>query len=114
MALVFSLGKNFRLQTRRYNYNDFETVSTIPKKTWKRGKFGQNAWGVADMVGNVWEWTLSCYTVSESRLRARPDIGSLNNPDTCSTRVLGGENCAYLPDFLRDSYRGIETCGRLH
>ena len=103
---VFGLGKDFRIQARRYSYGDLDAVRKVPKRTRKRGAFGENAWGVADMVGNVWEWTLSCYTVSEIRLRTKPDPAALSDPEACTTRVLGGENCASAPDFIRDNYSG--------
>ena len=108
---VFNLGKDYKIQSRQFNYSDLDQVRKVPKKTWPRGKFGENAWGVADMVGNVWEWTLSCYTLSRTRLQAAPDIAALESADACSTRVVGGENCAHVPDFLRDTYSG--GCGTL-
>ncbi len=103
---VFSLGKGYKIVSREYDYSDIEAVRKIPKKTWKRGKFGQNAWGVADMLGNVWEWTLSCYTLSESRLLAKPDLEALRQSDECSTRIVGGQNRAHVPDFISDTYNG--------
>ena len=106
---VFGLGKGFRVQSRLYDYRDLEAVRKVPKRTWKRGHFGENAWGVADMVGNVWSWTLSCYTASQARLQAVPDLAALSSAEACSTRVLGGENCASAPDIIRDPYSG--GCG---
>jgi formylglycine-generating enzyme required for sulfatase activity len=103
---AFSLGQGFKVQSRLYDYRDIEAVKRVPKKTWKRGRFGQNAWGLADMLGNVWEWTLSCYTLAESRLLSPPDLAALSQAGACSTRIVGGQNRAHVPDFIRDTYNG--------
>ena len=99
---VYAMGHDFTLRVK----DSKAGISAVPKRTRARGSFGANAWGVADLDGNVWEWTLSCYTLSASRLLAAPDIAALQRCDACVTRVLGGESCASAPDFVRDDYGG--------
>ena len=66
------------------------------------GHFGRNSRGVADISGNVWEWTNSCYerraleAGGQSRLLTR----------NCRARALEGEHRAYMSDFIRDAVAG--------
>ncbi len=103
---VMSEGKGWRSEEREYDYSDLEAVRATPKRIYPRGHFGKNAWGVADLLGNVWEWTLSCYTLAPDRLLAKVDIRRLMDPDCCTTRVTGGEHRAEVPDFVDDTYNG--------
>jgi formylglycine-generating enzyme required for sulfatase activity len=65
------------------------------------GHFGRNSRGVADLSGNVWEWTNSCYerrvveANGEARLLTR----------NCRARALEGEHRAFMSDFIRDARR---------
>jgi formylglycine-generating enzyme required for sulfatase activity len=66
------------------------------------GHFGLNALGVADLSGNVWEWTNSCYerraveAGGETRLLTR----------NCRARALEGEHRTFMSDFIRDAVAG--------
>jgi formylglycine-generating enzyme required for sulfatase activity len=66
------------------------------------GHFGRNSRGVADLSGNVWEWTNSCYerrvveANGEARLLTR----------NCRARALEGEHRAFMSDFIRDAVAG--------
>ncbi len=73
-----------------------------PKAPQPFGHFGVNALGVADLAGNVWEWTNSCYerraidADGETRLLTR----------NCRVRALEGEHRTFMSDFIRDGVTG--------
>jgi formylglycine-generating enzyme required for sulfatase activity len=101
-----SLGKGWRSQEKRYSYADQAELRDEPKRTFPVGHFGSNAWGIVDLEGNVWEWTLSCYTLAADKLLQPPVPAKLDDPDCCMTRVVGGEHRAEVPDFVADTYQG--------
>jgi formylglycine-generating enzyme required for sulfatase activity len=103
---VASLGKGYRADDKEFDYSDLERIRKTPKVTFPVGNFGENEWGAADMVGNVWEWTLSCHAYAEESLRHPDPPSELNNPRACFTRLVGGEHRAHVPDFIRDTYNG--------
>lgn len=66
------------------------------------GAFGVNSAGVADISGNVWEWTDSCMQNGT----INPD-GSLHDTDPyCGVRIAGGVHRAAIIDFVRDASVG--------
>jgi formylglycine-generating enzyme required for sulfatase activity len=73
-----------------------------PKAPQPFGRFGLNTRGVADLSGNVWEWTNSCYerraidANGEARLLTR----------NCRVRALEGEHRTFMSDFIRDGVTG--------
>lgn len=67
------------------------------------GHFGVNDVGVADIAGNVWEWTDSCFqngTVSTdgSAIETRSDY--------CGVRAVQGKHRGFVIDFVRDARSG--------
>ncbi|MFT6226405.1 MAG: sulfatase activating formylglycine-generating enzyme [Paracoccaceae bacterium] len=68
----------------------------------ERGSFGENSYGVADMSGNVWEWTDGC--VTNAKLDA--DGAVLEASHFCGARIAEGRHRAVVIDFVRDARSG--------
>ncbi len=68
------------------------------------GSFPPNAFGVYDVLGNVWEWVSDCYKKDAYRTHSDyPEmVGKLT--EKC-TRVLRGGSWHVTPNFLRASQR---------
>ena len=66
------------------------------------GFFGSNEYGLADLSGNVWEWTSACYT----RSTLSTDGSVISAIDNCGVRVAEGRHRAYMTEFIRDSKSG--------
>lgn len=66
------------------------------------GHFGLNSKGVADIAGNVWDWTTTCY------LRATVDGngGITRSTENCGVRVVAGRHRGYMSNFIRDGKSG--------
>ena len=67
------------------------------------GSFEPNAYGLHDMLGNVWEWTQDCWNGNYS---GAPSDGSAWLSGNCSLRVLRGGSWGGDPRNLRAAYRG--------
>ncbi|MEY8837918.1 formylglycine-generating enzyme family protein [Cribrihabitans sp. XS_ASV171] len=66
------------------------------------GGFGVNSMGVADISGNVWEWTTDC--MENGTLNADGTIAE--SEPYCWVRVAGGIHRAAIVDFVRDASVG--------
>jgi formylglycine-generating enzyme required for sulfatase activity/predicted Ser/Thr protein kinase len=66
------------------------------------GEFEANAFGVKDMMGNVFEWVEDCW--AETYDPAAVD-GSASTEGDCSQRVLRGGSWYTRPQFVRSSAR---------
>jgi formylglycine-generating enzyme required for sulfatase activity len=65
------------------------------------GSFSANAFGLYDMVGNVWEWTEDCW---RDNYKEAPADGSPRTSGDCSRRVVRGGAWNHDPDKLRSAY----------
>jgi formylglycine-generating enzyme required for sulfatase activity len=71
------------------------------------GTFGTNENGLADLAGNVWEWTDTCFT----RNSVGPSGAAVVTGVNCGVRVVEGRHRAYVTDFIRDPRSGGCTVG---
>ncbi len=77
---------------------DYGATKSQSRKVKPSGHFGLARSNVADIDGNVWEWTASCVT-------GNPD------PARCPAYFAAGDHIAELPIFLRDAFGGGCTAG---
>lgn len=96
-------GKSHRAVEIEYDYSQ---PNEIVKRTKPRGSYPENEWGVSDYLGNVWEWSLSCWYASEENILKEEKPEHLNSPEACFTRIALGENRSHVPDFISDTYSG--------
>lgn len=101
----FSTGR--RITTDQANFNGDLTHNGSRKgrsreKTISVGSFGENAFGLHDMLGNVWEWVEDCWNESYS---GAPSDGLSRTSSDCSRRVLRGGAWGVAPWDLRSAVR---------
>jgi formylglycine-generating enzyme required for sulfatase activity len=72
------------------------------------GSFTPNAFGLYDMLGNVFEWVEDCWNASYA---GAPSDGSAWTAGDCATRVQRGGAWGYPPDYLRTAVRGRQGQG---
>ncbi|MCI0591136.1 MAG: formylglycine-generating enzyme family protein [Gammaproteobacteria bacterium] len=70
------------------------------------GSFKANAWGLHDMLGNVWEWVQDC---PHDNYIGAPTLGSQSweaeNGGDCSKRVVRGGSWFVAPRYVRVAHR---------
>ncbi len=64
-----------------------------PRRTRSVGHFGESAAGLADLDGNVWEWTDSCWQSNRESPAANASCRGL--------RVLAGTHVTFIPEMVR-------------
>jgi len=66
------------------------------------GSFGENENGIADMGGNIWEWTQTCHR----RVHVDAAGAVLSETPACTIRVLDGQHRTPMSFFIRDAKSG--------
>ncbi len=67
------------------------------------GSFAANAFGLKDVLGNLWEWTADCYVAPYPR---EPVDGSAVFAGDCDRRTVRGGSWITRPGRQRVSFRG--------
>ena len=69
------------------------------------GSYSANAFGLHDVIGNVFEWVEDCWNESYEA-PGRPNDGSVWTSGDCDLRVIRGGSWSNLPELLRSATRG--------
>lgn len=101
----FSTGEN--LTTAQANYNGKVPYGSFPagenrQKTTPAGTFPLNPWGLADMHGNVWEWTSDWYAPYPEGATANIDP---HGPASGEKRVIRGGSWHFDANSARCALR---------
>lgn len=72
------------------------------------GSFPPNAFGLSDMIGNVWQWTADC---AEDYARTPRDGSSAKSGD-CTKRIVRGGGWFHGPDAARSASRVADDATR--
>ncbi len=67
------------------------------------GRFGTNPFGLADMIGNAWEWTQDCFSPD---YRSAPTDGSASGGSDCTVRTGRGGAWDIPAAYNRSALRG--------
>lgn len=75
------------------------------------GRFPANAFGLHDMLGNVWEWVEDCWNEGYA---GAPDIAVPRVTGACNERVFRGGAWNSTPTTLRSAYRDRDSRDERH
>ena len=69
------------------------------------GSFKPNAFGLYDMLGNVWQWTEDCWHDNYEQAPGDGKSWGKENGGDCGRRVIRGGSWDFKPDFVRSANR---------
>ncbi len=101
-----------RAGSRAAQYGDLNEIawyrSNSNSTTYDVGLQAANAWGLKDMLGNVWEWTADWYDAS---YYAKTPAKDPSGPTSGNRRVLRGGSWDFNPGLVRVSvrFRGVPS-----
>jgi sulfatase modifying factor 1 len=104
---VYWWGNSYREEMANCN----EKAGEVPGggylgKTTPVGHYPANAWGLYDMLGNVWEWCADWFNGSYYASSPATDP---KGPANGTSRVRRGGSWYHIPEHLRVSYRAAES-----
>jgi len=96
--------------TAKRQYDKWTVVSCEDgfAQTSPAAHYEANAFGLYDVLGNVWEWTQDCWN---DNYQGAPNDGGAWQSGDCSRRVLRGGSWYVAPGDLRSAYRSGVTAG---
>jgi hypothetical protein len=80
------------------------------RQTTSAGSFAPNAFGLYDMLGNVWQWVEDCY---HNNYDGAPTDASTWSASDCKSRVIRGGSWYDAPRELRSARRIREAAARV-
>ena len=105
MAGLFPWGDDIGKQGEHAWFSDNSDSKTHPV-----GQKRPNAWGLYDMLGNVWEWCADWY--DEKYYASSPAVAvDPPGPSKASYRVFRGGGWDYNARYCRPAYRGRDVPG---
>lgn len=101
-SAVFSFGETLSQKQACCRFAGLPP-SALPKGPAPVGSFPPNAFGLYDMHGNVWEWTMDCWqpSLADANLDGSPMLDG-----DYATRVIRGGSWAHPPENADCSARG--------
>lgn len=110
--IAFSGANVTQAMLEDWSFERSITTTIGTERLRKAGGFGETDWGVADMKGNVWEWTMTCWFNSDIENKQQRSIDELKDPELCANRVVQGIERGHVPFFVGETYSGGCSTGR--